>query len=71
MNEMFKKMCDEAGIEFNEFPFDFPESAERNWPDIVEAIMWILKKRQDKTLEEILKTLSKHGKRIDECSIQR
>lgn len=71
VQEMFKKECEELGIDFSEFPFDFPEGAERDYPTIFQAMMWILKKRQDKTLSEILETLAEHGRKVAECSIQR
>jgi hypothetical protein len=48
MNEIFKQECEEAGIPFEEFPFDFAENSEMNWGAVIKAVMWILKKRQDK-----------------------
>ena len=48
MNEVFKKECKELGIPFNEFPFSFGEGCSVNYSTIIEAMMWILKKRQDK-----------------------
>ena len=48
MNEMFKKECEEIGINYDEFPYDFAEGFQFSYPAIFEAMMWILKKRQDK-----------------------
>ena len=48
MNEIFKKECEELGIPFEEFPWDFAEGSPISYPHVFEAMMWILKKRQDK-----------------------
>ena len=50
-NELFRKECKELGIDYSEFPFDFADGSVINWATIIKAMMWILKKRQDKLLE--------------------
>ena len=47
MNEVFKRECEEIGIPFEEFPFDFSENQCLTYSTVIEAVMWILKKRQD------------------------
>lgn len=47
MNEMFQKECEELGIPFEEFPYDFAEGSQIEFPGVAAAMMWILKKRQD------------------------
>ena len=61
MNEMFQKECEELGIPFEEFPFDFQPSHEVNFPALAEAYMWILKKRQDKMMGMQLMEFDEHG----------
>jgi hypothetical protein len=51
MNEMFEKECEELGILFEEFPYDFAEGGRIDFPALAAAMMWILKKRQDKMQE--------------------
>lgn len=53
MNEMFRKECEELGIDYSEFPFDFPNNARMDCCSLFKAMLWILKKRQDKTLEAV------------------
>ena len=48
MNEMFRKECEEMGINYSKFPFDFPDGARMDCCSIFKAMMWILKKRQEK-----------------------
>lgn len=50
MNEMFKKECEELEINYSEFPFDFSDGCLIHNPTLIKAMMWILKKRQDKIL---------------------
>lgn len=50
MNEMFQKECEELGIPFEEFPYDFAEGSQVEFPSLAAAMMWILKKRQDKMM---------------------
>ena len=52
MNEIFKEECKEAGISFDEFPYDFTEGCAVSWGTVIKAVMWILKKRQDKMMRE-------------------
>lgn len=52
MNEMFRKECEESEIDYKEFPYDFPENSSIHYPTIIDAMMWILKKRQDRVLME-------------------
>lgn len=52
MNEMFEKECEELGIPYEEFPFDFAVSNRIDFPALAKAMMWILKKRQDKMMSE-------------------
>jgi hypothetical protein len=47
INKMFKAECEELGIDFAEFPYDFAEGCQIYYPAIFEAMMWVLKKRQD------------------------
>ena len=48
MNEVFKRECEELGIPFEEFPWDFAEGSCINYSTVFDAMMWILKKRQDR-----------------------
>ncbi len=48
----FKKECEEIGVDFREFPYCFPEEADTSEGDLMSAIFWVLKKRQDKMLAE-------------------
>lgn len=48
MNEQFEKACKEAGIPYEEFPYDFPVGGKIDYASIVGAMMWILTRRQDK-----------------------
>lgn len=50
MNEVFKKECEELGIPFDEFPFDFNPCSKIDFPALAAAMMWVLKKRQDKMM---------------------
>lgn len=50
INEMFKKECEELDIDYSGFPFDFAEGSLIHYPTVIKAMMWILKKRQDKVL---------------------
>lgn len=50
MNEMFRKECEDLGIDYEKFPYDFSEGSSIRYPTIIAAMMWILKKRQDKAL---------------------
>ncbi len=52
MNDMFKKECEELGIDYDTFPFDFPDGSRIDFTALIQALMWILKKRQDKMLAE-------------------
>lgn len=47
MNDIFRKECEELGIDFNDFPFDFSEGSTANLASVTRAMFWILKKRQD------------------------
>jgi len=47
MNEIFKQECEEAGIPYEEFPFEFNDCDPINFGSMVKAMMWILKRRQD------------------------
>jgi hypothetical protein len=53
MNEMFRKECEDLGIDYEKFPYDFSEGSSIHYPTIIAAMMWILKKRQDKALMEV------------------
>ncbi len=48
MDEIFKKECEELGIDYSEFPYEFSEDTRIYYPIVFAAMMWILKKRQDK-----------------------
>lgn len=50
LNEVFKRECEELGISYMEFPFDFAEGSIINYTTVFDAMMWILKKRQDKQM---------------------
>lgn len=54
MEEMFKKECEELGIDYKEFPFDFPIGGLRHYPTIFAAMMWILKKRQGQNVRRCI-----------------
>ena len=51
IQSVFEKECEEIGVDFREFPFCFPEEAILCEGDIISAMFWVLKKRQDKILE--------------------
>lgn len=50
MNEVFKRECEELGISFEEFPWDFAEGSPIISSSVFDAMLWILKKRQDKQM---------------------
>ena len=50
MNEQFEKACEEAGIPYEEFPYDFGDGCRIDYASIVGAMMWILTRRQDKAI---------------------
>lgn len=55
MNEVFRKECEELGINYDtEFPFHFAPASVIEISVIADAQMWILKRRQDKMLAEAL-----------------
>jgi hypothetical protein len=41
MNEVFKKACEEAGIPYETFPFDFPDSSPVDYASLTAAMLWI------------------------------
>lgn len=47
IDDIFEEECKEAGISYEEFPFDFSVGNEMNWGTVIKAVMWILKRRQD------------------------
>jgi hypothetical protein len=53
VNEIFYKELDELGIPREEFPYDFLLGREVCWPIFFDAMIWVLKKRQDKMLEQL------------------
>ena len=50
MNEMFKTECEEIGVDYQEFPYDFAAGTLINYNTLTKALMWVLKKRQDKMM---------------------
>jgi len=50
MNDFFRKECEDLGIDFEEFPYDFSESYPVSFSALFKAMFWLLKKRQDKLL---------------------
>lgn len=48
VEKVFRKECEELGILYDEFPYEFLENSAVNYSSIIGAMMWILKKRQDK-----------------------
>ncbi len=55
--KMFKKECEEAGIDFIDFPFGFQDEYPIVYHQVIEGIMWILKRRQDKVLVTMMERL--------------
>ena len=52
IEKVFRKECKEIGIDYNEFPYEFLENSRICYSSIIAAMMWVLKKRQDKALME-------------------
>ena len=52
IQSIFKKECEEIGVDFREFPFCFQEGIIHYEGDVISAMFWVLKKRQDKILAE-------------------
>jgi hypothetical protein len=52
VNEVFEKECEELGIPYEEFPFDFAPHSEIDFSLLADAMMWLLKKRQDKMMKK-------------------
>ena len=52
IEKMFRKECEEIGIDYSEFPYEFLEDSRIYSSSIIAAMMWVLKKRQDKMLVE-------------------
>jgi len=50
LNMVFKRQCEGIGISYKDFPYDFNTDAPIPYGTIIEAMMWILKRRQDTEL---------------------
>jgi hypothetical protein len=59
IDEMFRSECKEVDVDYAEFPYEFLEGSRINFPSVIKALMWILKKRQDKMMG--ITTFDKNG----------